>query len=422
MPQNYRIQEATEVLVDQSLGHAANLSGGVSIFAGDGTVRVEDTTDPQYLMDGATKALKLTITPGAVSTRIRPSFTIETKTHGDLRNLGVAAWVVPGSGSLDIFGLQFGDAALSNFFAWDARNGTGIGTWMYGKNHLHATRGWRTSTTGSPVYGSTSFARIRFDIRAVTGSGPVTIILGNVVKNFETRPQFCLVYDDQSVTQYTEAFAYMEPRGIVGSLAIASKFLDTSNCLTTAQINEMLAAGWSVHNHSHDHPVLTSQTAAFAKADALICKQALEVRGWNRNDIYVAPGAATNQASWDGIQEAGYRYNVVGDALSGYQDFNTTYGGILGTQSVITRCSNREANSAAGLAFFRTRMAEAIATGKSMGFIIHSITDTAGNLSPAHHAQLINDLYQYQQGGVVDVVNLETYVRRFTDSRLIRTV
>lgn len=419
LPQNYRSQAAASILVDQSLGNAVNLSGGVSIFAGDGTVLVEDTTDPQYLMDGATKALKLTITPGAVSTRIRPVFTIATDTQADLRNLGMAAWIVPGSGSADIFVMQLGDAALSNFFAWDARNGTGIGAWMYGKNYLHATRGWRQSSTGSPVYGSTSFARIRLDIRAVAGSGPLTIVLGNVVKNFETRPQIMLVFDDQSDTQYSEAFAYMQPRGLVGSIAFASKFpVGGAGVLTESNVNAMLAAGWSIHNHSDQHPVLTSQTAAFAKADALVCKQYLANKGWDRNTIYVAPGAATNQASWDGIAELGYTHNVLGDALSGYQDFNTTYAGILGTQKVITRCSNREATSALGLAYFRTRLAEMVATGKSMGFIIHSITDTASNLSPADFKLLINDIYRLVQGGQADCVNLETYVRRFTNPRI----
>ena len=419
---NYRIQEATETLIDQSLGHAVNLSGGVTVFAGDGSVAVEDTTDPQYLMDGATKALKLTITPGAVSTRIRPVFVIETSTHGDMRNIGMPLWVVPGSGVPDILGFQIGDAALSNFYSWDARNASGIGTWAYGKNYLHMTRGWRIGSTGSPAWGSTSFTRIRLDIRAVTGSGPLTIILGNAIKNFETRPQILLVFDDQSDTQYSEGFSYMAARGLVGSIAFASKFpVGGANVLTETNINDMLAAGWSIHNHSDQHPTLTSATAAFAKADALVCKQYLASKGWDRNKIYIAPGAGMNQESWDGIAQLGYAYNVLGDGLSGYQDFNTTYAGILGTQRAITRCSNREASSAAGLSFFRTKMAEMVATGKSMGFIIHSITDSASNLSPADFKLLINDIYRLVQGGVADCVNLETYVKRFTNMRKPRT-
>lgn len=414
---NYTLQPPTATLVDQSLGNATNLSGGVSIFAGDGTVTVEDTTDPQYLMGGATKALKLTITPGAVSTRIRPVFTISANTQADLRNLGMAAWVVPGAGSMDIFGMQLGDAALSNFYAWDARNGTGIGTWCYGLNYLHATRGWRQSSTGSPAYGSTSFARIRLDIRAVAGSGPLTVVLGNVVKNFETRPQIMLVFDDQSDTQYTEAFAYMNARGLVGSLAVASKFAGAANCLTDAMIQEMLAAGWSIHNHSDRHPTLSSGTFAAARADALVCKTYLASKGWDQNTIYVAPGAATSQDAWDGVADLGYTHNVLGDALSGYQDFNTTYAGILGTQRIITRCSNREVTSGAGLTFFRTRLVEAIATGKSIGILLHSITDTASNLSPADFKLLIDDIYRLVQGGQADCVNLETYVKRFTSPR-----
>ena len=415
--QNYRLKEGT-ALVDQSLGHAVNLAGGVSIFAGDGTVLVEDTTDPQYLVNGATKALKLTITPGAVSTRVRPSFTITTGTYADHRSLFVPVWIVPGSGAPDIFTMQFGDAALSNFYTWDCRNGTGIGTWMYGKNTFHATRGYREGSTGSPVYGSTSFARIRFDIRAVTGSGPLTVIIGNVLRNIETRPQFCLVFDDQSNTHYSEAFTYMQPLGLVGSLAFASTYADGVGKLTTDNINTMLAAGWSIHNHSDQHPALTSQTAAFAKADALVCKSYLSSKGWDRNSIYVTPGASLNQASWDGISTLGYEYCVNGDGLSGFQDLNTTYGGATcGTVQNISRCSNREATSALGLAYFRTRIAEAMGTGKSMGFIIHSITDTATNLSPADFKLLCNDLYYLSKSGRADVVNLETYVRRFGNPR-----
>ena len=77
---NYRKNNATATLLDMSPGNAVTIPGGISVFSGDGTVTVEDTTDPQYLTEGATKALKITITPGAVSTRIRPVFTIAGST------------------------------------------------------------------------------------------------------------------------------------------------------------------------------------------------------------------------------------------------------------------------------------------------------------------------------------------------------
>lgn len=292
---------------------------------------------------------------------------------------------------------------------------------MYGSNFAQITRGWRTTTFGTAAYGVTNFVNLRFDIQAATGSGPLTIVIGNVIKNFETRPQLMLVFDDQSDTHYTEAFAYMAARGLVGSIAYASKFAGGANTVTDANVNEMLAAGWSIHNHSDQHPVLTSQTAAFAKADALVCKNYLASKGWDRNTIYVMPGAASNQASWDGIAELGYTHNAVGDALSGYQDFNATYaGGPLGTQRVISRCSNRETTSAAALAYYRSRIAEAIATGQSLGFIFHSITNTAFNIAPAEFRLLIDDIYRLVRGGVADCVNLETYVRRFTNPRLRR--
>lgn len=418
LPSNYRRQNATATLVDQSLGNAVNLSSGVSIFAGDGTVLVEDTTDPQYLLDGATKALKLTITPGAVSTRIRPVFTIPGSTQAGFRTIAMPFWVVPGSGSLDLCSIQLGDAALSNFFSWDARNGTGIGAWRFGPNIAQGTRGYRTSSTGSPAYGSTTFARIRLDIRAATGSGPLTIIIGNIVQNFETRPQVMLVLDDQSDTQYSEAFPYMQARGLPGSIAFASKFGGQANCLTDSMVNEMLAAGWSIHNHSDQHPVLSGGvTTADVYADTMVCKNYLAARGWDRNTIYVAPGASTTDAAWTGIKQAGYTYNVVGDALSGYGDLNATYHGLAQQDNHIYRCSNRESTSGAGLTYFKGRLDEAEATGRSMGFIIHSITNSAGNLSPADYKLLIDDIYRRVSTNRLDCVNLEEYVKRFTYPR-----
>lgn len=418
LPSNYRRQNATATLVDQSLGNAVNLSSGVSVFAGDGSVLVEDTTDPQYLLDGATKALKITITPGAVSTRIRPVFTIAGSTQAGFRTIGMPFWVVPGSGSMDICGIQLGDATLSNFFAWDARNGTGIGGWRFGANMAHGTRGYRTSATGSPAYGTTTFARIRLDIRAMTGSGPLTIVIGDIIQNFETKPQVILVLDDQSDTQYTYAFPYMNARGLPGSIAFASKFGGQANCLTDSMVNEMLAAGWSIHNHSDQHPVLSSGvTADFAYADTMVCRNYLAARGWDRNNIYVAPGAATSDVAWQGVQSAGYTYNVVGDALSGYGDLNSTYHGLAQQSNHIYRCSNREASSALGLTFFLAKLDEAEATGRSMGFIIHSITNSAGNLSPTDFQLLIDEIYRRVSTNRIDCVNLEDYVRRFTNPR-----
>ena len=150
------------------------------------------------------------------------------------------------------------------------------------------------------------------------------------------------------------------------------------------------------------------------------CKDILASFGWDRNNIYVAPGAALNVASWSGIQELGYKYNVVGDALSGYGDLNATAYGVAQQNNHVYRCSNREATSAAGLTYFLGRLDEAEATGRSMGFIIHSITNTATNLAPADFKLLIDNIYRRVAGGRMDCVNLEEYVRRFDSPRKAR--
>lgn len=67
-----------------------------------------------------------------------------------------------------------------------------------------------------------------------------------------------VVYDDGYIWDYTKVFPYFQSKGIVGSSALISNFVnsDDARFLNTAKINEMKAYGWEFLAHTKTHTVL----------------------------------------------------------------------------------------------------------------------------------------------------------------------
>lgn len=67
------------------------------------------------------------------------------------------------------------------------------------------------------------------------------------------RPTVILGFDDNKLTQYTNAFPIMQARGMVGIFYVPEQLTRNSSFMTTAMLQEMYAAGWdcgldSTHN------------------------------------------------------------------------------------------------------------------------------------------------------------------------------
>lgn len=88
-------------------------------------------------------------------------------------------------------------------------------------------------------------ARLRID-----AYGPVDVSFDALYRNrVQDVSNIVVQFDDGHATQYSEAFSYMAPRGVPGTLSIISGLVDTAGIMTLAQIQEMHAAGWDCVNH-----------------------------------------------------------------------------------------------------------------------------------------------------------------------------
>jgi peptidoglycan/xylan/chitin deacetylase (PgdA/CDA1 family) len=62
-----------------------------------------------------------------------------------------------------------------------------------------------------------------------------------------------ITFDDGDLDNYTNAFPIMQKYGFTGVLYVVVRYLDTPNFMSTAQIKEMIAAGWEIGSHTMNH-------------------------------------------------------------------------------------------------------------------------------------------------------------------------
>jgi peptidoglycan/xylan/chitin deacetylase (PgdA/CDA1 family) len=90
----------------------------------------------------------------------------------------------------------------------------------------------------------------------------VSLTYDHMIMNQEFIPSMLVMFDDGLVSQYTEAFAYMNARGIKGTVYINSSNISKTpgNYCSTAQLQEMYAAGWAIANHGEYHYDFATKT------------------------------------------------------------------------------------------------------------------------------------------------------------------
>lgn len=250
LPQNYQVTTGG-ILADTQLG----LSGITAHqrHSGDGTWVASEVTDPTYLRPiGITKGFKAECTvAGSGTTAYRFEFTIN-RAIADVYQWSWPIYYTGGTGASASFFLSQ-EAGFSNYYNF-AFNSVGLtpDRWTY----LTQVRQAPDVTTGSPNPNN-PFVRVRALVTlgaGVTG----TFYVGPITFNRYSQPQVVFSFDDGDATFYTEAFAYMQPRGIPGSVAINR--LGSGTPLSLSQVQDMIAAGWSFHNHSDTHQDLATLT------------------------------------------------------------------------------------------------------------------------------------------------------------------
>jgi peptidoglycan/xylan/chitin deacetylase (PgdA/CDA1 family) len=121
-----------------------------------------------------------------------------------------------------------------------------------------------------PAGGTANWAnpmvRLRIQITGAPGK-VVNASFDSLYFGLQGIPAIILSFDDGQTTQYTNCFSYMNKYNIRGNLYMISNKLNMEGWLTTAEVLEMKAAGWTIGNHTQTHPDLTTLTEVQQEAE-----------------------------------------------------------------------------------------------------------------------------------------------------------
>lgn len=108
-----------------------------------------------------------------------------------------------------------------------------------------------------------------------------------------TVAKICFTSDDNHETIYTKMFPKMRQLGMVGSVAIITKNIastDGTGLLSRTQLQEMYDTGWTIASHTYQHVHLTEEPDENVIWQVSHSRDILISEGWERgSDILIPP-------------------------------------------------------------------------------------------------------------------------------------
>ena len=160
------------------------------------------------------------------------------------------------------------------------------------------------SVSGVPDWAAID--KLYFASNAYAG-GSVAVSYDNLMVGVKSKPCVLYSFDDGDITQYVEAFGYLKSLGIRGTLYMLGIWLNDGTHLTTAQILEMQTAGWTIANHTHNHPDLTTLTEAQQETELALGKATLDAIGITGGHYVAYPLGKLNEDTRTAMTALGYR-------------------------------------------------------------------------------------------------------------------
>lgn len=102
---------------------------------------------------------------------------------------------------------------------------------------------------GMTLHDTVTAVQLRISTRI--GSGEVTF--DHLYYERRATPQIVISFDDNWLTQYTEAFPYMAQRGVPGTIYAIQETVNLSRYMSLQDLKTVYAAGWDIANHTADH-------------------------------------------------------------------------------------------------------------------------------------------------------------------------
>ena len=298
-------------------GSAVNLFGSAADWAyvsGTGT-KSDDAINKRE----AATSLKLAVDPAVFEytvQRVLPA-DIDMSTQPTFR---IMFYVDPASAYFNSVELRLSSTANpESFFKY-----------LYARFHpLH--KGWNAidiypsmwAVSGGQAWTVMKRAQIKINTYGDVGHNFV-VSLDTLKMGVINTPAVMMTFDDAYLSVYTEAFAYMKTKRARGVHYIWTNEVNKAGNITSAQLLEMDAAGWSIANHTRSHPSLSALTQAEQEAQLSGAKADLDAWGLTKASMHVAyPSGNYNADTFLAMAATGM---LTGRLIGGFTPLLTSYG------------------------------------------------------------------------------------------------
>jgi len=364
-------------------------------------------------LPGTGSFIKVDASGGASGGNIDISLNITAISQESLGNFGL--WFYdPVGGNTDITGVTFytvNNSGFTKFFIYNAAGANNGATGRTkGWNLLSWQRGDQTTTGGSYTHAETTS---RLMLRVSLGvNKSATFYIGDVIYGYYTKPQIMVWAADNGAGAYDTMFPYMAARNIPGSYMPTTDYLAAPNVnqITVAELNEMQAAGWTIVPHQTIGTALTSMTESEMRAEIDEVLAVHQSYGWTFKDFYYPAGGAGNDLSNQVMAAYGIRYGN-NTNTGNLQKSQPLYGGTINPYRMWSYTADGKTFSEV-----ETAINHAIKYGGSLGLLWH---DGDGS-DEAVFKSSMNLLYRLREANVVDLVNYDTFFKRFSSPRKAR--
>ncbi len=198
--------------------------------------------------------------------------------------------------------LMSNDASFQNYFI-TYYNASYKFTNLPGWNQVNLRASdWRVGA-GSPSW-TEPITRVRFRIY---GTSVASYSLDGLASGVTAMPAVVFTFDDADASLWTQAYAYMNDKNVRGTGYVVTDWVEGTNKVTWAQLQEMESAGWTIGNHTKALTDLSLLTLAEQEAALMDARTALSDHGITNSDYVAYPYGNYNEDTMMAMENLGMR-------------------------------------------------------------------------------------------------------------------